>query len=73
MTTQDYLDDITTDIGEALRETWLKGYNTASQETLTNALGELERRVEGMTTNGGHHEVITGLNIAIAIIKDMLK
>jgi hypothetical protein len=56
-----------------LRETWLKGYNTASHESLSHALEELERRVEGMTEGGGHHEIITGLNIAIAIVKELMK
>ena len=69
MTTQDQLDDLTTTIGEALRETWLKGYTTAASEVLANAIAELDTRAK----NSGNEGVVTGLEIAIAILKEQLK
>jgi len=69
MTTQDQLDDLTTTIGEALRETWLKGYTTAASEVLANAIADLEQRAK----SAGNESVVTGLEIAIAILKEQLK
>jgi hypothetical protein len=69
MTTQDQLDDLTTTIGEALRETWLKGYTTAASEVLGNAITDLEQRIK----NTGNEGTINGLEIAIAMLKEQLK
>jgi len=69
MTTQDQLDDLTTTIGEALRETWLKGYTTAASEVLANAIAEIEKRA----SHTGNEGTNMGLNIAIAILKEQLK
>lgn len=69
MTTQEQLDDLTTTIGEALRETWLKGYTTAASEVLGQAIADLDQRAK----SAGNEGVVTGLEIAIAILKEQLK
>jgi hypothetical protein len=69
MTTQEQLDDLTATIGEALRETWLKGYTTGAGEVLGNAIAELEIRA----ANAGNEGTNMGLNIAIAILKEHIK
>jgi len=73
MTTEDTLNDLTTDIGDALRETWLKGYDTASTEILSTAINELQTRLAGVESSNGNAGVIQGLTIAIAVVKGLLK
>jgi hypothetical protein len=73
MTTEDTLNDLTTDIGDALRETWLKGYDTASTEILGTVINELQTRLDGVEASNGNSGIVQGLTIAIAIVKGLLK
>ena len=66
ITTQQQLDDLTYTMGEALREAWLSGYNSAAGDTARQIIEELEKRKD----YAGEHTKL-GLDVAIAIIKEM--
>ena len=53
-------------MGEALREAWLSGYNSAAGDTARQIIEELEKRKD----YAGEHTKL-GLDVAIAIIKEM--
>ena len=66
MTTQEQLDNLTANVGNALREAWQSGYDIASKEILTEAIHAIELRQQ---TSANPH----ALDTAIAVLKGLLK
>ena len=66
MTTQEQLDNLTANVGNALREAWQSGYDTASKEILSEAIHAIELRQQ---SSANPH----ALDTAIAILKGLMK
>jgi hypothetical protein len=66
MTTQEQLDNLTANVGNALREAWQSGYDIASKEILTEAIHAIELRQQ---SSANPH----ALDTAIAVIKSLIK
>ncbi len=66
MTTQEQLDNLTANVGNALREAWQGGYDTASKEILTEAIHAIELRQQ---TSANPH----ALDTAVAVLKGLMK
>jgi hypothetical protein len=65
MTTQEQLDNLTANVGNALREAWQSGYDIASKEILSEAIHAIELRQQ---TSANPH----ALDTAIAVIKGLM-
>lgn len=66
MTTQEQLDNLTVNVGNALREAWQGGYDTAQKDILNEAIHALELRQQ---TSANPH----ALDTAIAVLKGLGK
>lgn len=66
MTTQEQLDNLTANVGNALREAWQSGYDTAQKEILDEAIHALELRQQTSANPNA-------LDTAVAILRGLGK